>query len=584
MGLGRNESPSFFIVDKFTTMMAALTPWEYVTSGPGCLAPYLYYKGMLQLNYKKNRTLAGEYFDYAAQLFEHEVREFKLIQYEPWLSVTRDHTRIAGRNLKRRVQEDPNVCKETRDIQAVPFLREGVFEFCNNVPIGNLLRISLKGGDSYVFKFKCMENNLSGMSFDVLLKPFIKATSVKLTLDVFEEYNPVAERRASIIVGFDYIKTSRPKLQRFSDPFRFKPISDSRGKTYSIVLGIPYYIDHMRCWTQFPGRESPLVSCIIVTFNSENYIHNCLESISRQDYPNIEVVVIDNHSKDRTADIVREEFSYVKYFEMDNNLGYCGGNNFGLSKCKGKFICILNHDIVLEREAIRRFVEHIDVSSDIAIVGSTIETKGSVTRYADTFIINGVISSSEKFLVDERFSSAPCGAGFLIRRSAIDDLGYLFDKDFISNWEDHDLGLRCWLNGYFVLHIPKLGLYHYGGGAYGLAEPRRDSQIFRNTLLTYFKNFGFRLFFKAFFKTILICTRPYRVLGVIRFLGVFWKFIPKRIALQKKRRIDDSVLQVLTSGSFSVFLHENKGKEESYGVNRTLHASSGGNAPDYQDM
>jgi GT2 family glycosyltransferase len=190
-----------------------------------------------------------------------------------------------------------------------------------------------------------------------------------------------------------------------------------------------------------------------------------------------------------------------------------------------------------------------------------IETRGSVTRYADTFIINGLIRSSDKLLVGERFSSAPCGTGFLIRRSAIDDLGYLFDVGFGSNWEDHDLGLRCWLNGYFVLHIPELGLYHYGGSSYGFAEPRRDSQIFRNTLLTYFKNFGIRLFCKAFFKTLLACTRPYRVLGVIRFLGIFWKFIPKRIALQRKRKIDDSVLQVLTSG-ISVFLHENKGERD----------------------
>ena len=130
----------------------------------------------------------------------------------------------------------------------------------------------------------------------------------------------------------------------------------------------------------------------------------------------------------------------------------------------------------------------------------------------------------------------------------MNDLGYLFDEGFISNWEDHDLGLRCWLHGYVVLHIPELGLYHYGASAHKLADPRRESPMFRNMLLTYFKNFGKRLFVKAFLKTLVLCTRPYRILGMVRFFGCFWKYIPERAALQRKRKIDDSVLQVVTSG------------------------------------
>jgi len=267
--------------------------------------------------------------------------------------------------------------------------------------------------------------------------------------------------------------------------------------------------------------------------------------------------VIDNHSDDRTAEIIREKFGYVNLFVMEKNLEFCKGNNVGIAKCKGEFICVLNADVVLEREAIRRFVEHMEISPHVAVVGSSIETKGSRTRYADTFLIGGLIRNDEMLLADTRFSSAPCGAGFMIRRSAIDDLGYLFDEGFISNWEDHDMGLRCWLHGHIVLHIPELGLYHYGGSAYGLADPKRESQVFRNMLLTYFKNFGKRLFFKAFLKTLVSCTSPYRISGVIRFLSCFWKYIPERVALQRKRKIDDSVLQVVTSG-FIAILPENK--------------------------
>jgi GT2 family glycosyltransferase len=191
----------------------------------------------------------------------------------------------------------------------------------------------------------------------------------------------------------------------------------------------------------------------------------------------------------------------------------------------------------------------VEISPFVAAVGSTIETRGSSTWYADTFIIIGLICNDEKLLAGTCFSSAPCGTCFMIRRSVADTLGYLFDEGFVSNWEDHDLGLRCWLHGYIVLHIADSLVYHYGASTHGLANPRRESQVFRNMLLTYFKNFGKRLFVK--------------IVGLVRFLGSFWKYIPERAALQKKRKIDDSALQVITSG-FRAIIAEDEAEKDPY--------------------
>jgi GT2 family glycosyltransferase len=572
------------IVDRMTT---ASTPQDYVAAGPGCFAPYLFYKGILNLNHMRDRSAARTCFTCAARLFEHEVRTLGLIQYTPWLDVAWTHCELTG---GRRENDTDSTCGETRKIVAAPFIKGGIPEFCTHVPLGRLCRISVGGGNSFVFTFISKEDDLSGVSFDILVTPHSGRGPVELTLYVFEEYNPVALRKTCGIVEFG----SRTVLQRFIEPFCFEPIQDSRDKTYSLVVGIgkdaesvrllcstlkgtltvagyrqfsnvqpvmiPYYsvTAHFKKLSQ--DRPPPLVSCLIVTYNSEGCIRHCLHSIAAQEYPNIEVVVIDNHSDDRTVIIIREEFSSVNLFVMEQNLEFCKGNNFGVPHCKGEFICVLNPDVVLAQGALQRFVEHMELSPHIAMVGSAIETKGSITRYADTFIIDGVISNDEKLLAGERFSSAACGAGFMIRKSVVNELGYLFDEGFVSNWEDHDLGLRCWLHGYVVLHIPELGLYHYGASAHGLADPRRESQIFRNMLLTYFKNFGKRLFFKAFLKTLMACTRPYRILGLMRFLGCFWRYIPARADLQSKRRIDDSALQVVTSGFWSIIPEEKNEK------------------------
>ena len=589
MGAGEHESIRSFTDRMFNTMVAAATALDYVAAGPGCFAPYLFYKGILNLNYRKDRSAASSCFIYAARLFEHEVRNLGLIQYTPWLNVARTHVDLTRKDVGRGSEDHADdVYKETRGVHAAPFIQGGILEFCGSTPLGRLCKLGVRGGNSFVFAFTSMEDNLSGASFDVLIRPYSKRDPVELTLYVFEEYNPVALRKTGRVIEFG----SRTQLQRFTEPFCFEPIQDSCGKTYSLVLGIgkdadragllcsnlkgtltvagyrqhhnvqpvmiPYHhvAAHFRKISQ--DKNSPLVSCLIVTYNSEGYIRHCLNSIARQDYPNIEVVVIDNHSDDHTVKIIREEFSHVSLFVMEQNLEFCKGNNFGVSKCKGEFICVLNADVVLEQGAMRRFVEHMELSPHIAIVGSTIETKGSTTRYADTFIIGGVITNDEKLLSGERFISAPCGAGFMIRKSVVNELGYLFDEGFVSNWEDHDLGLRCWLHGYVVLHIPELGLYHYGASAHGLADPKRESFMFRNMLLTYFKNFGKRLFLKAFLKTLGSCTRPYRILGLVRFLGCFWKYMPQRSTLQRKRKIDDSVLQVVTSGFLAILPEDEK--------------------------
>ena len=278
----------------------------------------------------------------------------------------------------------------------------------------------------------------------------------------------------------------------------------------------------------------------------------------RQDYPNQEIIVVDNHSQDQTAEIVREEFPSVKLLIADRNLEFAKGMNWGNSQCQGEYICVLNCDLVLEDGAIRRFVEHLEISPFIAIVGSVIETKGSINWYADTFLLNGRIGSRADLLREARLCAAPCGAGFLIRKSVINEMGYLFDEGFISNWEDHDLGLRCWLQGYFVLHIPETGLYHDGGGAYGFLNPKRDVSIIRNTLLTYFKSFAWGNFLRAFVTTALTCVTLPRIRGLFWFLGSFWKYLPVRAALQRQRQISDTWLRILTSGIVSLKIDQKK--------------------------
>jgi len=92
------------------------------------------------------------------------------------------------------------------------------------------------------------------------------------------------------------------------------------------------------------NEENPLVSIIIVNYNAGELLHNCVKSIFESNYKNLEVIVVDNNSHDKSHHDCKEKFSQIKLIENKENLGYCAGNNVGINIATGKYLVILNPD------------------------------------------------------------------------------------------------------------------------------------------------------------------------------------------------------------------------------------------------
>ncbi|MEM0007923.1 MAG: glycosyltransferase family A protein [Candidatus Bathyarchaeia archaeon] len=99
-------------------------------------------------------------------------------------------------------------------------------------------------------------------------------------------------------------------------------------------------------------RDKPLVSVIIPTYNSEKTIDACLRSVMEQTYPNIEVIVVDNYSKDKTVEIAEKYGARV--FQL--NAERAGAKNFNLKKARGKYVCFIDSDMELTRKVIEECV------------------------------------------------------------------------------------------------------------------------------------------------------------------------------------------------------------------------------------
>lgn len=114
------------------------------------------------------------------------------------------------------------------------------------------------------------------------------------------------------------------------------------------------------------------ITFIIVTWNNENEIVACLETIQKFSPKDSKVIIVDNQSSDLTATIIRERFPSVQLFVSDKNLGFAGANNLALDLVTTEYICYINPDIILTEDIVTPAINKLKESPTIGLVGSNL--------------------------------------------------------------------------------------------------------------------------------------------------------------------------------------------------------------------
>ncbi len=96
------------------------------------------------------------------------------------------------------------------------------------------------------------------------------------------------------------------------------------------------------------NKKLPLVSIISVDYNQAEVSCEMLESLKRITYPNIEVIVVDNASKNGTGEIIKYQHPWIQFIQSNTNGGFAAENNQGIRIAKGKYILLLNNDMEVE--------------------------------------------------------------------------------------------------------------------------------------------------------------------------------------------------------------------------------------------
>lgn len=271
----------------------------------------------------------------------------------------------------------------------------------------------------------------------------------------------------------------------------------------------------------------PDISVIILTFNSREYIKLCLDSLFNQQYGNIEVIVVDNGSKDGTAGFIRENYPQVRLITNEKNLGVSYARNQGINIALHKWILTLDCDSVLTDGFIKKIMEFANNSKDsIGMIQPKILTQNSKEIYScgiyrswlsRFYDIGKGLPDSQKFTVEGSIFGACC-ASALYRRKMLEDLkdGYgYFDERFFFLFEDADLSWRAQKKGWGCMYYPRIRCFHNGNSS-STDKKTRQFLSFRNRQLMIFKN-------QRFFITLLMFPL-YLVYDLPRFLMLAVKF------------------------------------------------------------
>ena len=232
------------------------------------------------------------------------------------------------------------------------------------------------------------------------------------------------------------------------------------------------------------GATQPMASVVIVSFNTREVLRACLEHLLRRDGArSVQVIVVDNASRDGSADMVAADFPQCELVRSHSNLGFAAANNIGFKQARGRYLVLLNPDAFLTPGALPTAIRHMDRSPRAGLAGGLLkDLQGQLQPSGRLFpsllnellMLSGLAARFPRSAFFGRFDRTwadplqPArvdwvpGAFTIIRRSAMERIG-AFDERFFLYYEEVDLCRRMVAAGYEIWYWPDIVIAHIGG-------------------------------------------------------------------------------------------------------------------------
>ena len=274
------------------------------------------------------------------------------------------------------------------------------------------------------------------------------------------------------------------------------------------------------------------LSIVILNYNVRYFLELCLKSVQQAILTlDAEIIVVDNNSEDESCDLVRQLFPEVILIENKENQGFSKGNNIGVSRAKGEYICILNPDTLVSEDAFVKLLEFSESKQKLGIVGCKLingageflpESKRNVP-YVKAALLKFLGNSKSYYAlhIDKNQTAEVdilVGALMFLKRDVYNYVGG-FDEDYFMYGEDIDLSYRMLKSGYQNYYYGHTTVLHFKG-----ESTLRDKHYVR-------RFFGaMQIFYKKHFKKNIL-------FDMLVGLGIRLAYLTRRMPVMEKKKI-----------------------------------------------
>ena len=261
------------------------------------------------------------------------------------------------------------------------------------------------------------------------------------------------------------------------------------------------------------------ISIITINYNGLKDTCELIDSLPLEDQ-SIEVIVVDNASKENEAAIIANRYPQVKVIRSEKNLGFAGGNNLGIKAAQGKYLFFINNDVILKPQTsdISHLISRLETDDKIGMVcpkirfawdDNPIQFAGytPLSRYTMRNRSIG-FGETDKGQYDTAHPTPYAhGAAMLVKREALEQVG-LMPECYFLYYEELDWSMMFTRAGYAIWYEPACTIYHKESQATGQNSPLKTYYLTRNRLLFVKRNIqGSRRYITYLYLLLIVAPR-----------------------------------------------------------------------------
>ena len=360
--------------------------------------------------------------------------------------------------------------------------------------LSKLSNVSLPGEKPYAEIPRWLEK------FDVAILPFKRLPLTEATSPV-KVFEILAGGKPLVSVPIPEVAPLAPLVRLASTPQEFESeIEASLAEDNPDLPARRRAFARENTWTKRLNSLAPAVrdvfskaSIVVVTFNNLRLNRLCLESLyERTEWPNFEVIVVDNGSTDGTAAYLseaRERFPNLRLILNEKNRGFAAANNAGLATATGNYFVLLNNDTVLARGWLSALIQHLEANPDIGLIGPATNAIGNEARTSVGYArledmprwAADYVREHDGELFDIRMLGMFCVA---MRRTTFERVGPLDERFGVGMFEDDDYAHRLRGAGLRIVCARDSFVHHWMRASFRNMPKREYRKLFaRNRTL-----------------------------------------------------------------------------------------------------